>query len=78
MRWNEIVFSIFDLQSVRIWSVATGRHTRVIRVSQTTSIMGLSYHQGYVACSVGELVSLWRVETAMCVKTFEEHEKRYV
>ncbi|XP_030851018.1 probable E3 ubiquitin ligase complex SCF subunit sconB [Strongylocentrotus purpuratus] len=63
-------------KSVRIWSVETGRHTRVIRISQTTSVMALNYHQGYFVCSVGEIVSLWRLDTATCVKTFEEHEKR--
>ncbi|XP_071509151.1 uncharacterized protein [Diadema antillarum] len=63
-------------KSIRVWSIETGRHVRVIRISQTTSIMALSYDKGYFACSVGEVVSLWRLDTAACVKVFDEHEKR--
>ncbi|XP_033101993.1 F-box/WD repeat-containing protein pof1-like [Anneissia japonica] len=63
-------------RSIRIWSTETGRHMKVIWASQTTSIMSLSYHHGYIACSVGEIISLWRVDTGVCVRTFDEHEKR--
>ncbi|XP_077866900.1 uncharacterized protein LOC100378122 [Saccoglossus kowalevskii] len=65
-------------RSIRVWSVETGRHTRVIWASQTTSIMALSYHKGYFACAVGEVLSLWKLgePAASCVRTFQEHEKR--
>ncbi|XP_038047842.1 F-box/WD repeat-containing protein 7-like [Patiria miniata] len=63
-------------RSIRVWSVETGRYTKVIWASQSTSIMALSYHRGYFTCAVGETVSLWRLETASCIKTFDEHEKR--
>ncbi len=64
-------------QSVRIWSVETGTYTRLIWASQTTSIMSLSYDKGYFAIAVGDVVSLWRLDTATCLRTFEEHHKRY-
>ncbi|XP_077982963.1 uncharacterized protein LOC144437811 [Glandiceps talaboti] len=63
-------------RSIRIWSTETGKHTKIIWASQTTSIMALSFHKGFFACAVGELLSLWKLETAVCVRTFEEHEKR--
>ncbi|XP_072017826.1 uncharacterized protein [Amphiura filiformis] len=63
-------------RSVRIWSVETGTYTRLIWASQTTSIMSLSYDKGYFAIAVGEVVSLWRLDTATCIQTFEEHHKR--
>ncbi|XP_070531746.1 F-box and WD repeat domain-containing 11-A-like [Ptychodera flava] len=63
-------------RSVRIWSTKTGKHTKIIWVSQSTSVMALSLHKGFFACAVGEIISFWRVDTATCVRTFEEHEKR--
>ncbi|XP_033629128.1 probable E3 ubiquitin ligase complex SCF subunit sconB [Asterias rubens] len=63
-------------RTIRVWSVETGRYTKVIWASQSTSIMSLRYHRGYFTCAVGEVVSLWRLETASCIKTFEEHDKR--
>ena len=38
--------------------------------------MSVSYSKGFVACSYGETILLYRVDGAKLVKTYEEHEKR--
>ncbi|XP_052807929.1 uncharacterized protein LOC128236846 isoform X1 [Mya arenaria] len=49
-------------KSVRIWNIENGRCLRWISVSQTTSVMSVSYSQGHVACSYGETICVYRVE----------------
>ncbi|PVD28511.1 hypothetical protein C0Q70_11099 [Pomacea canaliculata] len=61
-------------RSVRLWSVETGKCQKVIWVSPSTSIMALSYSQGYFACSYGNTICLYR--GTKLVKTFNEHYKR--
>ncbi|XP_071941621.1 uncharacterized protein [Antedon mediterranea] len=63
-------------RSIRIWSRESGQQTKVIWASQSTSIMSISYHHGYIACSVSEIISLWRIDTGSCIRTYDEHEKR--
>ena len=64
-------------QSVRIWDPVTGRCKKWISVSQTTSIMAVSYSNGYVACSYGEYVCLYKVEgPTKLIKKYNEHVKR--
>ncbi|WAR08581.1 hypothetical protein MAR_018539 [Mya arenaria] len=69
------------LQSVRIWNIENGRCLRWISVSQTTSVMSVSYSQGHVACSYGETICVYRVEgpTKLIRKYLDivnEHQKR--
>lgn len=64
-------------KSVRIWDPVTGRCKKWISVSQTTSIMAVSYSNGYVACSYGEYVCLYKVEgPTKLIKKYNEHVKR--
>lgn len=75
---EEVLCHVFSLwcQSVRLWSVETGKCQKVIWVSPSTSIMALSYSQGYFACSYGNTICLYR--GTKLVKTFNEHYKRSV
>lgn len=68
-------------KSVKIWNIETGRCLRWISVSQTTSIMSVSYSQGHVACSYGETICVYKVEgpTKLIKKYLDivnEHQKR--
>ncbi|XP_021369351.1 probable E3 ubiquitin ligase complex SCF subunit sconB isoform X1 [Mizuhopecten yessoensis] len=63
-------------RTLRIWDTATGVQKKLIWVSQSTSIMAVSYSKGYVACSYGETICLYRLERPKLIKTYEEHEKR--
>ncbi|KAH3737987.1 uncharacterized protein LOC127851391 [Dreissena polymorpha] len=68
-------------KSVRIWSIETGRCLRWISVSQTTSIMSVSYSQGFLACSYGETICVYKVDgpTKLVRKYLDivnEHQKR--
>jgi len=72
---------LFVYQSVRIWNKETGRCLRWINVSQSTSIMSVSYSQGYLACSYGETICVYKVEgpTKLIRKYYNivnEHQKR--
>lgn len=74
--------TLFGLQSVRIWNIETGRCLRWISVSQTTSIMSVSYSQGHLACSYGETICVYKVEgpTKLIRKYLDivnEHQKRW-
>ena len=64
------------MQSVRLWTTETGKCRKTIWVSQTTSIMAVSYSQGYFACSYGNTVCLYN--GTKLVRTFNEHRKRWV
>nr|KAG5711219.1 hypothetical protein BaRGS_004863 [Batillaria attramentaria] len=61
-------------RSVRMWATDTGKCTKVIWVSQTTSIMSVSYSHGYVACAYGSTICLYH--GSKLIKTFNEHRKR--
>ncbi|XP_053396949.1 uncharacterized protein LOC128556312 [Mercenaria mercenaria] len=68
-------------KSVKIWNIETGRCLRWISVSQTTSIMSVSYSQGHLACSYGETICVYKVEgpTRLIKKYLDivnEHQKR--
>ncbi|XP_066265197.1 beta-TrCP-like [Branchiostoma lanceolatum] len=63
-------------RSIRIWSCESGRSLKTIWASHTTSIMTVSYHRGFFACSSGGIIFLWNLKTATCIKKFHEHEKR--
>ncbi|XP_060599165.1 uncharacterized protein LOC132752799 isoform X1 [Ruditapes philippinarum] len=67
-------------KSVKIWNIETGRCLRWISVSQTTSIMSVSYSQGHLACSYGETICVYKVEgpTRLLKKYLDivnEHQK---
>ena len=68
--------NILCTQSVRLWTTETGKCRKTIWVSQTTSIMAVSYSQGYFACSYGNTVLLYN--GTKLVRTFNEHRKRWV
>ncbi|KAJ8311029.1 hypothetical protein KUTeg_011413 [Tegillarca granosa] len=63
-------------RSIRLWELASGKCIKVIWASQTTSIMAVSYSKGFIACSYGETICLYRVETGRLVRLYEEHHKR--
>ncbi|XP_069104646.1 F-box and WD repeat domain-containing 11-A-like isoform X2 [Argopecten irradians] len=63
-------------RTLRIWDTVTGEQKKMIWVSQSTSIMAVSYSKGYVACSYGETICLYRLERPKLMKTYQEHEKR--
>ncbi|XP_013398191.1 F-box/WD repeat-containing protein 7 isoform X2 [Lingula anatina] len=63
-------------RSVKIWDLQAGKCKKTIWVSPTTSIMSVSYSQGFIACSYGEVICLYKLEGASLIKTFEEHQKR--
>ncbi|KAL4233353.1 hypothetical protein ACF0H5_008035 [Mactra antiquata] len=49
-------------KSVKIWNIETGKCLRWISVSQTTSIMSVSYSKGHLACSYGETICIYKVD----------------
>ncbi|XP_048240296.1 F-box protein MET30-like [Haliotis rufescens] len=63
-------------RSVRLWDCESGKCKKVIWVSQTTSIMAVSFSHGYLACSYGETICLYRVKDTKLIRTFQEHRKR--
>ncbi|ESO89189.1 hypothetical protein LOTGIDRAFT_154278 [Lottia gigantea] len=63
-------------RSVRIWETMTGTCRKVVWVSPSTSIMSVSYSQGYFSCCYGETICLYRVEGAKLINTYLEHHKR--
>ncbi|XP_041354437.1 F-box/WD repeat-containing protein 7-like [Gigantopelta aegis] len=63
-------------RSVRIWDVESGKCKKVVWASQSTSIMAVSYSNGYFACSYGETICLYKIGKAKLIRTFVEHRKR--
>ncbi|KAK3098596.1 hypothetical protein FSP39_021090 [Pinctada imbricata] len=66
-------------KTVRIWSTETGKQLQRIWASQTTSIMAVSYSQGYIAYSYGETICLYNTNPKAkkrLVRSYEEHSKR--
>lgn len=61
-------------RSVRLWETDSGKCKKVIWVSQTTSIMAVSYSQGYFVCSYGNTICMYK--GAKLVRTYNEHRKR--
>ena len=75
---RNIIFLIF-FQTVKLWSVDSGEELKSVHVSNSTSVMAVSYNQGFFACSFAETILLyaWDGESAKKVRSFEEHKKRY-
>ncbi|XP_046574682.1 LOW QUALITY PROTEIN: F-box/WD repeat-containing protein 7-like [Haliotis rubra] len=63
-------------RSVRLWDCESSKCKKVIWISQTTSIMSVSFSNGYLACSYGETICLYRVKDTKLIRTFQEHRKR--
>ena len=69
-----------SLQTVRLWSVVTGVALKVILVSETASVMAVSYSQGHFACSYGGKITLYKynnsTRTAKVIRSYHEHRQR--
>ncbi|XP_070188911.1 beta-TrCP-like [Littorina saxatilis] len=61
-------------RTVRLWTAETGKCKKTIWVSQTTSVMSVSYSHGYFACAYGNTICLYN--GTKLVRTFNEHRKR--
>jgi len=77
---GEHAFSASADHTVRIWRISDGTCTKVIYVNQTMAVMSVSYNEGYLACSYGEFICVYKIgadmDSAKLVKNFEEHHKR--
>ncbi|XP_064629049.1 uncharacterized protein LOC135488385 [Lineus longissimus] len=63
-------------RSVRVWEVATAECTRLIWASHSSSIMSVSWSKGFIACSSGEIISVYNMEEGRLIRTYNEHKKR--
>ncbi|KAF6018739.1 hypothetical protein EB796_022938 [Bugula neritina] len=58
---GEFAFSASADHTVRIWSIEDGSCTKVIYVNQTMAVMTVGFNQGYLACSYGEFLALYKI-----------------
>ena len=73
---QEILFFL-ELQSIRIWRSKTGTQLKIIWVGSLTSIMSVSFSRGWIACSYGTTVCLYKADEGLLYRKWNEHIKRY-
>ncbi|CAL1539696.1 unnamed protein product [Lymnaea stagnalis] len=71
---NKMVLTASGDKTVRLWSADTFQLVKCVWVSPSTSVMTVSYCQGYFACSYDGTVCLYK--GTKLVRTFNEHRKR--